>query len=271
MRYITFHSFIHGVLMRRCLLTDDSSSPNKVIQPIAKQIILPPAYRPHVLSLAHYVKTAGHLGRTKITFKLLQYNKYISVFDYLKGYWQLPLTDRAREVSAFCTPRGLWQYKVAPFGMRNSGATFQSLINRVTWKLEKTEAYVEDVAMWADSWQEHLGHNLFIQVRAAGLGINLGKSNFGKPQVLYLGHEVDNGTVKPNMAEVDDIALFPSPTDRKYLMRFLGMAGFFRRFCQNFADVVAPLTNLLKMEVKFIWTPVEQETFEMVKSGVEGT
>ena len=117
-----------------------------------------------------------------------------------------------------------------------------------------------------DSWQEHLGHirNLFIQVRAAGLGINLGKSNFEKPQVLYLGHEVGNGTVKPNMAKVAAIALFTSPT--KSLMRFLGMAGFFRRFCQNFADVVAPLTNLLKKEVKFIWTPVEQEAFEMVKS-----
>ena len=189
--------------------------------------------------------------------------KYISVFDCLKGYWQLPLTDRA-----FCTPRGLWQYKGALFSMRNSGSIFQRFINRVTGKVEKTEAYVDDVATWADSWQEHLEHirNLFIQVKAAGLGINLGKSNFGKPQVLYLGHEVGNGTVKPNMAEVAAIALFPPPTDRKPLMRFLGMAGFFRRFCQNFADVVAPLTNLLKKEVKFIWTPVEQEFFEIVKS-----
>ena len=65
------------------------------------------------------------------------------------------------------------------------------------------------------------------------------------------------------MAKIATIALFPSPTDRKSLMRFLGMAGFFRRFCQNFADVVAPLTNLLKKEAKFVWTPVEQEAFEI--------
>ena len=77
--------------------------------------------------------------------------KYISVFDCLKGYWELPLTDHAREVSAFCTPRGLWQYKVAPFGMRNSGATFQRLINRVTGKLEKTET------CW---WRSHVGGQL---------------------------------------------------------------------------------------------------------------
>ena len=59
------------VLMRRCMMTNDSSSLNKVSQ-ILKQIVLPPEYRPHVLSLVHDVKTAGHLGRTKTTFKLLQ-------------------------------------------------------------------------------------------------------------------------------------------------------------------------------------------------------
>ena len=59
-----------GVLMRRCMLTDDSSSPNKVNQRVVKQIVLP-EYRPHVLSLAHDVKTAEHLGCNKTTFKLL--------------------------------------------------------------------------------------------------------------------------------------------------------------------------------------------------------
>ena len=64
------------------------------------------------------------------------------------------------------------------------------------------------------------------------------------------------------MAKVAAIALFPPSTDHKFLMRFLGMAGFFRRFCQNFADVVALSTNLLKKAVKFIWTPVEQEALK---------
>ena len=53
--------------------------------------------------------------------------------------------------------------------------------------------------------------NLFIQVRAAGPGINRDKSNFGKPHVFYLCHEVGNGNVKPNVAKVAAIALFPPP------------------------------------------------------------
>ena len=58
-------------------------------------------------------------------------SKYVTKFDLLKGFWQVPLTDRAKEVSAFATPNGLYQYKVMPFGMKNSPATFQRLVNNV--------------------------------------------------------------------------------------------------------------------------------------------
>ena len=57
--------------------------------------------------------------------------KYVTEFDLLKGFWQIPLTDRAKEISAFVTPDGLYQYKVMPFGMKNSPATFQRLINMI--------------------------------------------------------------------------------------------------------------------------------------------
>ena len=55
--------------------------------------------------------------------------KYVTKFDLLKGFWQIPLTDNAKEASAFVTPDGLFRYKVMPFGMKNSPATFQRLIN----------------------------------------------------------------------------------------------------------------------------------------------
>ena len=56
--------------------------------------------------------------------------KFVSTFDMLKGYWQVPLTQRAREISAFVTPSGLYQYKVMPFGMKNAPATFQRMVNK---------------------------------------------------------------------------------------------------------------------------------------------
>ena len=53
--------------------------------------------------------------------------KYVTKFDLLKRFWQGPLTERAKKVSAFVTPNGPYQYKVMPFDMKNSPATFQRL------------------------------------------------------------------------------------------------------------------------------------------------
>ena len=55
--------------------------------------------------------------------------QYVTTFDLLKGYWQIPLTERAKKLSAFVTSRGLYQYCVMPFGMKNAPATFQRMIN----------------------------------------------------------------------------------------------------------------------------------------------
>lgn len=65
------------------------------------------------------------------------------------------------------------------------------------------------------------------------------------------------------MAAIDQ---FPTPATKKELMRFLGMVGFYRGFCQNFSTVAAPLTNLLRDKIKFEWTSVCQRAFEDVKS-----
>ena len=78
-------------------------------------------------------------------------SKYVTKFDLLKGFWQVPLTDRAKEVSAFATPNGLYQYKVMPFGMKNSPATFQRLVNNVICGLDGCDAYIDDVIIYSDS------------------------------------------------------------------------------------------------------------------------
>ncbi|CAB4044699.1 Hypothetical predicted protein, partial [Paramuricea clavata] len=70
--------------------------------------------------------------------------KYVAMFDLLKGLWQIPLCERAKEVSAFATPRVLSQYKLMPFGMRNFPATFQRLINRTISQIDGCEGYIDE-------------------------------------------------------------------------------------------------------------------------------
>jgi hypothetical protein len=67
-------------------------------------------------------------------------------------------------------------------------------------------------------------------------------------------------------AKVDVIDQFPVPLDKKSLMRFIGMIGFYRRFCENLSQVIAPLTNLLSKKVKFDWNDKCQVSFENAKN-----
>ena len=191
--------------------------------------------------------------------------KFVSTFDMLKGYWQVPLTQRAREISAFVTPSGLYQYKVMPFGMKNAPATFQRMVNKLVRDIDGCEGYIDDVVIFSDNWSDHIRQiERFFQImREAKLTINLMKSEFGKASVKYLGHIVGQGQVRPLDAKIQTIVSIP--TSWKELARFLGMAGYYRNFCLNFSEIAAPLTNLLSKKVKFVWTDDCQLAFDKVK------
>ncbi|KAK4296240.1 hypothetical protein Pmani_031240 [Petrolisthes manimaculis] len=114
-----------------------------------------------------------------------------------------------------------------------------------------------------DSWEEHLLRleQLFNRLSSSGLVINLAKCEFSRATVTYLGHVVDQGKTAPKTAKIEAIAHFPVPSDRRGLQRFLGMAGFYRRFCKNFTSVASPLTILLSPKKPFKWTSEPRKRF----------
>ncbi|XP_063600010.1 uncharacterized protein LOC134776228 [Penaeus indicus] len=105
--------------------------------------------------------------------------RYLSKLDLLQGYYQVPLTERARPTSAFVTPAGLYEFRVLPFGMRNAPATFQRLMNYLTADLEGVRCYLDDLVIWSESWEEHLVRlrALFSALADANLTVNLQKSD----------------------------------------------------------------------------------------------
>ena len=193
--------------------------------------------------------------------------KYVTKCDLLKGYYQIPLTPRAQEISAFVTPSGLYSYNVMSFGLRNAPSSFQRLMNYVISGLEGCAVYLDDVVTVGDTWPVHLSRlsALFERFSAANLTINLAKCEFAQATVVYLGKVVGQGEVRPVRAKVMAIDHFPAPTTKKELMRFLGMIGYYRGFCSNFSTVVAPLTNLLKGKVHFSWTEECQRALDNAK------
>lgn len=194
--------------------------------------------------------------------------RYVTKLDLLKGYWQVPLTPRASEISASVTPDNFLQYTVMPFGLRNAPATFQRLTHRVLAGVSNCEAYLDDVVAYSSTWAEHLStlSEIFRCLGEASLTLNLAKCEFGKGTVTYLGKRVGPGQVRPEAAQVQAVIEYPVPQARRALRRFLGMCGYYRGFCKNFSEVVAPLTTLVSPLKTFEWTPACQAAFEAAKA-----
>ena len=180
----------------------------------------------------------------------------------------MPLTPRAQAISAFVTPDAFLEYTVMPFGVRNAPATFQRLVNTVLSGLSGCEAYLDDILVYSSTWDEHMRtlRAVFGRLGEASLTLNLAKCEFGQATVMYLGKIVGRGQVKPVHSKVEAILSFPPPVTRRGLMRFLGMAGYYRSFCKNFSAVAAPLTDLLSPKVRYKWSPSCQHSFDSVKA-----
>lgn len=124
--------------------------------------------------------------------------QFVSKLDLLKGYWQVPLTSQASEISAFVTPDYFLQYSVMAFGMRNAPAMFQRLVNIVLACVPNCNAYLDDLVVYSSNWSEHttLLRTVFKRLARASLTLNLAKCEFGQATIAYLGKEVGKGQVQ---------------------------------------------------------------------------
>ncbi|CAG2195480.1 unnamed protein product [Mytilus edulis] len=99
---------------------------------------------------------AETMGNIEEMFSKLSGYQFISKIDLTKGYWQISLVDAAKPKTAFQTPRGLFQFKVLPFGLVNSGATFVRSMRKVLEGLENVDNFVDDIIVYTRSFNHHM-------------------------------------------------------------------------------------------------------------------
>lgn len=181
---------------------------------------------------------------------------YITTLDLCKGYWQVPLENQSRLLTAFRTPLGLFQFTVMPFGLHGAPATFQRLMDKVLRGCEDCSAtYLDDVVVFSMTWEEHLEHirRVLGAINAVGLTLNLQKCEWAKQKTSYLGFQLGRGEVRPQVDKVEAIRNSPRPQTKTQVRSFLGLVGWYRRFIPQFATLATPLTNLTcKLAFKFI-------------------
>ena len=204
----------------------------------------------------------------------------ISKLDMKSSFWQIQMTRRASEIAAFITPWGSFEPVTLPFGCRNAPATFQRAMNTILTENSDNsnphcaDAYLDDISVTSDSWDQHLSHLdwVFGRLETAGATLNASKCHIGSGTVQYLGHQIGSGKVCPVTAKVQAICKIAPPTTKKHLRSFLGTVGFYRRFIPRFSEMAAPLTDLLRGQRKGAleqkWNEQHQRAFDSLKKAL---
>ena len=195
--------------------------------------------------------------------------KYFSTLDLASGYWQIEMDPATREKSAFTTHCGLFEFLRMPFGLCNSPATFQRLMQTILAGLEWKSCYVyiDDILVFSKTWEEHLAHlqEVFDRLHKAGLTLKPIKCSFLRESVPFLGHIISQRGIQPDPAKISKVKDFPVPTDVNKVRQFLGLASYYRRFIPGFAKTANPLHALTKKNVQFQWTTKCQDAFDKLK------
>ena len=194
--------------------------------------------------------------------------KVFSTIDLRSGYHHIALGKDSRAMTAFVTPFGKYKFLMVPFGLAQDPAYFQLLMNKVLKGLSYAMTYLDDITIFSKNEEDHLRHleEVFHQLRQAGLKMKRSKCDFFKSEIHYLGHLISADGISPLPDKLDTRKNMPAPKDVKDIKQFLGLIGYYRKFVPRFADILRPLTQLMKKEMKFVWTPECQKSFELLKS-----
>jgi len=215
------------------------------------------------------IKNKYPLPRIDDLLDVLHGKKVFSSLDLQAGYWQIALRPEDMKKTAFNTHFGHFEYKVMCFGLSNAPATFQSLMNDIfkDYLNKFVVIYLDDILIFSDTPEQHLQHlKLVLQrLRDHKLYAQLPKCEFGLSELKFLGHIIGEFGVKPDPAKVKVVQEWPEPNNVAELRSFLGLAQYFRKFIQGYAQTVCHLYDLLKTNAVFNFSDAHRKAFDQVK------
>ncbi|GJU80430.1 reverse transcriptase domain-containing protein [Tanacetum coccineum] len=196
-------------------------------------------------------------------------NEYYCFLDGFSGYFQIPIDPKDQEKTTFTCPYGTFAYRRMPFGLCNAPGTFQRCMMAIFHDMieETMEVFMDDFSVFGDSFSSCLSHldKMLKRCEDTNLVLNWEKCHFMVKEGIVLGHKISKSGIEVDKAKVDVIAKLPHPTSVKGIRSFLGHAGFYRRFIQDFSKIARPMTHLLEKDTPFIFSKECIESFNILK------
>lgn len=192
-------------------------------------------------------------------------------FDVRWGYNNIRIKEGDEWKAAFTTNRGLFEPQVMLFGLTNSPATFQALMNTIFADLVaagKVAVYLDDILIYSATQTGHrdITHEVLRRLRAHDLYLRPEKCEFERDEVEYLGLIIRQGEVTMDPVKVRAISNWPDPRNLRELRGFLGFANFYRRFIKDFSRIARPLNDLTKKDAPWVWNDSQRQTFRHLKT-----
>ncbi|GJW88927.1 reverse transcriptase domain-containing protein [Tanacetum coccineum] len=159
-------------------------------------------------------------------------NEFYCFLDGFSSYFQIPIDPQDQEKTTFTCPYGIFAYVGCD--------SFSSCLSNLGKMLKRCED--------------------------TNLVLNWEKFHFMVKEGIVLGHKISMSGIEGDHANIDVIVKLPPPTMVKGIRSFLGHAGFYRRFIQDFSKIARPMTHLLEKETSFVFSKECMESFEILKT-----
>ena len=197
---------------------------------------------------------------------------WFCTLDLSSGYWQIAMDKEDKAKTAFSTPRGLFEFKVMPFGVKNGPATLERLMELVLsgMTIEQCLCYMDDVVVCGPTFGTTVKNlrEVLCRLSQAGLRLKPKKCELFKSEVSFLGHVVGKHGVKPDPRKIEVIQQWPTPANIHELRSFIGFASYYRKYVRDFAGIAAPLNVLTQKDTPFKWNSACQKSFETLKNAL---
>ncbi|KAJ0442506.1 putative nucleotidyltransferase, Ribonuclease H [Helianthus annuus] len=216
------------------------------------------------------IKNRYPLPRIDDLFDQLQGSSFYSKIDLRSGYHQLRIQEESIPKTAFRTRYGHYEFWVMPFGLTNTPTVFMDLMNRVCKPyLDKfVIMFIDDILMHSKTKEEHEQHLRAILelLKKEKLYAKFSKCEFWLREVQFLGHVVNGDGIHVDPTMIEAIKNWETSKMPTEIRQFLGLAGYYHRFIEDFSKIAQPLTSFTQKDKKYEWGDKQEEAFQLLKN-----